>query len=191
MPFEIIHFRDAEKILRGKKMLKHVRETLECVHKDLYERFYKGNILRQTLDHMGWRNDTESMRVIPGRRYSYKGLKNRVAIDANLQNYEFILEGCARLQISYDHGRLDTGILLLNGWRSEKSTLPENVDVLHHEMEELYPTISMPVTVVLYDLGKPKCIDPDGKEQTTPSTSNGGTDRNNNDSTDEEVNVYE
>ena len=187
MPFEIIHFRNAEEILQGKGLSDHVRDTMECIHEDLYERFYRGNMLRQTLDFMGWR-DNGGVRLLPDRRYSYKGWRNRVAIEANLQNYEWLLEGLFRLQIGFDKGDIDTGILLLNGYRSKKSPLSENVIQVSREVEALYPTISMPVTVVLFDLGTPKCIDPDNP--TSPAV-NGGSNQSNDNSKDKEDPVHE
>jgi hypothetical protein len=39
--------------------------------------------------------------------------------------------------------------------RSEKSPLGTTRDLVAHEIKMLYPTISLPVTVILFDLGKP------------------------------------
>jgi hypothetical protein len=64
--------------------------------------------------------------------------------------------------VGFDKGFLDTGLLLLNQHRSEKSPLGNNADLVKAELEDLFPTISMPLSIVLYDLGKPQCIDPNG-----------------------------
>lgn len=44
------------------------------------------------------------------------------------------------------------------GQRSEKSKLGSSADLATAEIEQLYPTISVPVTVALFDLGRP-CLE--------------------------------
>ena len=185
--FETIHFRGSEKILREKRLQKQVQETLECVDQDLHERFNRGTLLKQTLDYMGWR-DNGSLAILEGRRYAYKGFRKGVAIEANLINYEGILEGLFKLQVGFDKGNVEVGILLLNGYRSEKSPLATNVSLVCEDVEALYPTISLPVTIVLFDFGKPKCIDPDGREEAEPAVK-GGSKQANRNSNVEEVDV--
>ncbi len=162
MPFEVIHFRGVEGILKKKKMHKEVNEILAYIESALQERFYRGTILKQALDEMGWR-DNGNLTILEGRRYQFKGLRNRIAIEANLSVYEWILEGLFRLQVGCDKGLVDAGILLLNGYRSDKSPLGEQVELVRSEVEALYPTISLPVSVVLLDLGAPQCVET-GKE---------------------------
>ena len=160
MPYEILHFRDSDKILKSKKMTKEVKETLDYLHDGLYERFYKGSLLKSCLEEMGWR-DEEPLAILEGRRYAYKGLRKRIAIEANLINYEGILDGLFRLQVGFDQGRIDVGLLFLNSRRSAKSPLGSSLELAKKEVENLYPTISMPVAIVLFDLGIPQCLDPD------------------------------
>jgi hypothetical protein len=104
MPFEIIHFRDAGKILSKKHMERDVKATLEYVSDALYGSLYRGELLRQALDEMGWRFDG-TLNILDGRRYTYKGFKKGVAIEGNFAAYEFILEGLLRLQIGFDKGK--------------------------------------------------------------------------------------
>ena len=159
MPLEIINIRDSDKIIAEKNMGKDVKATLEYVEEALYGSLYRRELLRNALEEMGWRENGDSLRIIDGRRYEYKGFKRGVAIEANFSAYEYILEGIFRLQVGFDKGLLDTGILLLTSKRSEKSTYGSSLDLAKQEVEQLYPTISMPVTIALYDLGEPEIIE--------------------------------
>ena len=94
-------------------------------------------------------------RLLDGRRYQYKGVKKGVAIEGNFSVYEYILEGLFRLQVGFDKGRIETGILMLTSLRSEKSSLGKTRDLVQVEVEMLYPTISMPVSIALFNLGPP------------------------------------
>jgi hypothetical protein len=78
-----------------------------------------------------------------------------VAIEGNFSAYEYILEGLFRLQIGFDQGKIETGILMLTGARSEKSSLGSSRELAEAEVQMLYPTISMPVSIALFDLGPP------------------------------------
>ena len=51
---------------------------------------------------------------------------------------------------------------MLTAARSEKSALGTSRDLAEAEVEMLYPTISMPVSIALFDLGPP--IISDGTE---------------------------
>ena len=57
MPFEMIHFRDSDKIIRKKKLDRDVKATLEYVYDALQGSLYRGELLRQALDEMGWREN--------------------------------------------------------------------------------------------------------------------------------------
>jgi len=46
----------------------------------------------------------------------------------------------------------DMGLLLLDGRRSDKSPLGDSAKLVKDELFLLYPTISLPVMVVLFDL---------------------------------------
>ena len=105
---------------------------------------------------MDWReNGDGQLKILDGRRYMYKGVKRGVAIEGNFSVYEYILEGLFRLQVGFDKGRIETGILMLTSLRSEKSSLGTSRDLAIAEVEQLYPTISMPVSIALFDLGPP------------------------------------
>ena len=154
MNFEIIHFRDADKILKKKSMVSDIAMTMEYIYDSLEGSLYRGELLRCALDDMGWR-ENGTLNILDGRRYMYKGFKHGVAIDGSFSAYEFIIEGLARFQIGFDKGNIEAGILMLTAKRSEKSPYGSTVDMVKNEIELLYPTISLPVTVALFDLGKP------------------------------------
>jgi hypothetical protein len=156
--FEILHFRDSDKILKQKKMIKDVTSTLQYIDDVLTGVQFKGELFRQALDEMGWRHNG-TLNILDGRRYMYKGFKKDVAIDGNFSAYEFILEGLLRLQIGYDKGMLETGILLLTSKRSEKSPYGSTSDMVKEEIEMLYPTISLPVSICLFNLDDPEIMD--------------------------------
>ncbi len=153
MSFEILHFNGADKVLKKKKMEKDVQSTLEYIDDALYGTLQRGVLLRQALTEMDWRH--ESYSILEGRRYYYKGFKNGVAIDGNFASYEYILDGLFRLQIGFDKGKIEAGLLLLTSERSEKTPYGSTRKLVEEEVKLLYPTISVPVTVALFDLGKP------------------------------------
>jgi hypothetical protein len=156
MPFEVIHFRGSDEIIKDKNLEKDVQITLEYLNDALYGSIYRGELLRQALDEMDWRdNGNGELKILDGRRYQYKGVKKGVAIEGNFSVYEYILEGLFRLQVGFDKGRIETGILMLTSLRSEKSSLGKTRDLVQVEVEMLYPTISMPVSIALFDLGPP------------------------------------
>jgi hypothetical protein len=137
-------------------MEKDVKVTLEYINDALYGSIYRRELLRQSLEEMDWReNGDGELKILDGRRYMYKGVKRKVALEGNFSVYEYILEGLFRLQVGYDKGRIETGILMLTSIRSEKSSLGTSRDLAEAEVEMLYPTISMPVSIALFDLGPP------------------------------------
>jgi hypothetical protein len=170
MAFEMIHFRDAEKILLKKRMEKDVKATLEYISDALYGSLYRGELLRQALEEMGWR-ENGTLNILEGRRYQFKGFKKGVAIDGNFSSYEYILEGLLRLQLGFAKGKIDMGILMLTSHRSEKSSYGTSADLAKAEVQMLYPTISLPVTIALFDLGKPLISDLEGGDQNGVSVS--------------------
>lgn len=153
MSFELLHFRDSDKILRKKKMEKHLLATLEYIDDALFGTLHRGELLREALEEMHWRK--EPLNILDGRRYFYKGLSNGIAIDGSLNVYEFILEGLLRLQIGFARQRVDAGVLLLNGRRSDKTPFGSTRELVEKEMEQLSPVINLPVSIVLFDLGEP------------------------------------
>ncbi|MFC1816585.1 hypothetical protein ACFL0M_11780 [Thermodesulfobacteriota bacterium] len=182
--FEMLHFRDADKILKKKHMLNDVKTTLEYIGDVLSGVQFKGELFRQALEEMGWR-ENGTLNILEGRRYLWKGLKKSVAIEGSFAAYEFILEGLLRLQIGFDKGMLETGILLLTSKRSEKSPYGSTSKMVKEEIEMLYPTISLPVTVVLFDLDDPEIMDDNGSEAAFEET--GGTEHGASVPTDEQL----
>jgi hypothetical protein len=154
MPFEMIQFRDSDKIIRKKKLDRDVKATLEYVYDALQGSLYRGELLRQALDEMGWRSNG-SLSILDGRRYQYKGFKKGIALEGSFSSFEYLLTGLARLQVGFDKKLIDTGILMLTAARSEKSSLGTSRNLAVAEVEALYPTISMPVSIALFDLGAP------------------------------------
>lgn len=156
MSFEIIHFRKAQQILKKKKMMSNLTQTLEYLDNVLSGTQYRSELFREALSEMGWRNEKESLAIFENRRYQYKGVLNRIAMEGSFASYEYILEGLMKLQLGFTQGKIDSGILLLTGVRSEKSPYGTSADIAKKEVEELlYPTISLPVTLVLFNLGRP------------------------------------
>jgi len=155
MDFEIIHFRDAQKILKKKKMLSDVNITCEYIFDNLVGTHYTRDILRDALDAMDWRQEQVDLKILPGRRYLYKGVKGEIAMDGSFSSYEYLHTGLLRLQLGYDKGTVECGVLLLPSTRSEKSPYGNTSDMLKSEMEMLFPTISLPVSICLFDLGEP------------------------------------
>jgi hypothetical protein len=107
MPFELLHFRDSEKILKSKKMEKDVHATLEYLDDALYGSIHRRELLSQALDEMECWHNNETLIILEGRRYRFKGFKKGVAIEASFSAYEFILEGLVRLQIGYDKKKIE------------------------------------------------------------------------------------
>ncbi len=154
MDFQLIHFRGSDKIFETKAMVSDVAMTMEYIFNTLKGSIYRGELLRLFLDDMGWR-DNGSLNIIPGRRYQYKGYKLNVAIDGNFSSYEYIIEGLARLQLGFDKGNLDAGILMLTAKRGENSPYGDIETMVIEDVESLYPTISLPVSICLFNLGEP------------------------------------
>ena len=156
MPFEVIHFRESDKILKEKNLDRDLQVTLDYIDDVLFGTIHRRELLRQALEEMHWRvNGSGDLKILDGRRYMYKGVKRGVALEGNFSAYEFILEGLFRLQVGFDKGSIETGILMLTSHRSEKSSYGSSRQLAETEVEMLYPTISMPVSIALFDLGDP------------------------------------
>jgi len=165
MPFEMIHFRDSDKIIRKKKLDRDVKATLDYVADVLTGTIQRGELLRQALDEMGWR-ENGSLKILEGRRYQWKGFKKGIALEGSFSSFEYLLTGLARLQVGFDKKLIETGILMLTAARSEKSSLGTSKDLAIAEVEALYPTISLPVSIALFDLGPPVISDgSDGNDE--------------------------
>jgi hypothetical protein len=155
MPYETIHFRDSDKIIRKKKLDRDIKVTLNYIDDVLQGTLYRGELLRQALDEMGWREEGVSLNILEGRRYAYRGMKKSIAIEGNFASFEYLLTGLARLQVGFDNGKIECGILMLTAARSEKSSLGTSKDLAIAEVEQLSKTISVPVAIALFDLGPP------------------------------------
>jgi len=164
MSYEILHFRNANQIIKEKKMTKEVKAVMDYLNDCLYGTQHKSELLRQALTEMNWRQNGD-LNILDGRRYFYKGFKNRVAIDGSFSSYEYIQDALLRLQVGFDKGKLDMGIVMVTAQRSEKSKLGTTKDLVIREIEMLQPTISLPVTIVLFDLGKPGEIYQENEQQ--------------------------
>lgn len=167
MPFELLHFRGSDKILEGKNMTKEIELAMEYLNDCLYGSYRKGELLRQALTEMDFRQNGD-LNILDGRRYFYKGFRKKVAIDGSFSSYEYIQDALLRLQIGFDKGKIDMGIVLVTAQRSEKSKLGTTRDLIFQEIEMLHPTISLPVTIVLFDLGKPGELYEQGQASTAP-----------------------
>ena len=168
MPFEIMYFRKSDKIIKEKRMEKDIKVTLEYIDDVLHGTIYRRELLRQSLEEMDWR-ENGTLNILDGRRYQYKGFKRGVAIEGSFAAYEFILEGLFRLQVGFDKGQIETGVLMLTSLRSEKSSYGTSRDLAEDEVETLYPTISMPVSIALFDLGPAIISDGEGETNDGPS----------------------
>ena len=169
MPVELLHIRGSEKILKKKRLEKDLQATLEYVDDALYGSIYRRELLRQALDEMGWR-ENGSLNIIDGRRYQYKGFKKGVALEGDsFASYEYLWTGLLRLQVGFDRGLIETGVLMLTALRSIKSSLGTSRELAEAEVELLSPTINIPVSIALFDLGPP--IISNGTEENSDGTS--------------------
>jgi hypothetical protein len=154
MSYELLHFRGSDEILKEKNLENVVKTTMEYLNDAIYGSAHRREILRMVMDEEGWRSG-EDLNILNGRRYAYKGLMKRVAIDGTFSAYEYIQNALFRLQLGFDMGRIDMGIVLVTAQRSEKSPLGTSRQLILQEIEMLHPTISLPVAIALFDLGKP------------------------------------
>jgi len=153
MAFELLHFRGAEEVLKSKKLGQKVLDTVEYLDMVMAGARYRRGLLRQTLAETGWRDDPQDLRFLPGRRYEYKGWRERVAIESDgFYAYEYVLPGLLRLQMGFATGLIDSGVLLLTAVRSANSPYGSSAEMVRDEIELLYPTINLPVSVGLLDL---------------------------------------
>ena len=158
MPFEIFHFRESDRVLQEKHLDRDFEATMQYLDDVLYQSLYRRELLRDGLQEMGWLYEG-NLKFLEGRRYKFRGYKNGVAIEANLNFYEYILEGLFRLQLGFDRGLIEAGILLLTAKRSDKSPYGSSAKMVVQDVELLYPTIYLPLSVVLFDLGNPRFME--------------------------------
>jgi len=171
MPYTLLHFRGSDKILKRKNMDQVVKVTCESVEAFLYGTLRKGGLLRQALDESDWRQNPEKLKILPGRQYAFKGWRNGIAIDGNFASYEAIWDSLLRLQIAWVKKQIDAGLVFVTGERSEKSQYGSTKELIEKELELLYPTISVPVTVAVFDLGKPGAyLEAEATSETTSTT---------------------
>jgi len=169
MSFELLHFRGADKILKKKNMDHVVRTTCETIEAFLFGTLRKGGLLRQALEEADWRQDPGQLKILNGRRYAFKGLRNGIAIDGQFSSYESIWDSLLRLQIGWAQKKIDAGIVLVTGERSEKSQYGSTKELIQKELELLFPTISVPVSIAIFDLGKPGALlEAEAKAEASP-----------------------
>ena len=158
MSFELLHFRGADKILKKKNMDHVVKAACETIEAYLYGSLHKGELLRQALEEADWRQDPDQLKILNGRRYAFKGVRIGIAIDGQFSSYESIWDSLLRLQIGWAQKKIDAGIVLVTGERSEKSQYGSTKELIQKELELLFPTISVPVSIAIFDLGKPGAL---------------------------------
>jgi hypothetical protein len=173
---ELLHFRGSWEIIKGKNLDRDIMTTLEYLEECLYGALYRRELTTLALKETMWRED--DLTIIEGRRYQYKGFKRDVALEGSFAAYEYILEGSFRLQLGFDKGRIETGVLMLTSQRSENSKLGTSAELAKSEIEQLYPTISMPLTIAVLDLGDPNMIEDEQNknENKTEAFQNADTD---------------
>ena len=71
MSFELLHFRDSDKILKKKKLTQSVISTMQYLSDALHGTLFRGELLRQALTEMDWRH--EPLNILDGRRYFVQG----------------------------------------------------------------------------------------------------------------------
>ena len=150
MSFEMLHFNDSEPIFIKKNLTKDIQLTMEYVDETLDGRSYRGELLRQALSDMDWRNG--DLNILDGRRYYYKGMKNGVAIDGSFSSYEYLLTGLFRLQLGFDKGTVDAGILMLPSNRGEKSPYGTTAQIVTTEIKMINQSITVPVCIALFEV---------------------------------------
>jgi hypothetical protein len=158
MPFQIFHFRESDRVLQEKHMDRDFQATMQYLDDVLYGSLYRRELMRDALDEMGWR-ENGNLKFLEGRRYQFKGFKNGIGLEANFNFYEYLLEGLFRLQVGFDKGLIEAGILLLTAKRSDKSPYGSSSNMITSDVEMLYPTIYLPLSVVLFDLGNPRFME--------------------------------
>ncbi len=90
MPYEMLYFRGSDEIIRNKNLEKDLQITLEYVNDALYGSIYRRELLRQSLEEMGWR-ENGTLNILDGRRYQYKGFKKGVALEKVYSEFERII----------------------------------------------------------------------------------------------------
>ena len=151
MSFELIHYRNSEKILKKKGMLDDMTKTLEYIDSALQGAYPFGSLLKQSLAETGWREDG-TLNILPDRKYSYRGFKKGIAMDGSLTVFEYAHEALFRMQLGFAYKKVDVGILLVNNIRGPKSPFGTTRELIESEIEMLEPVITLPVAVALFDL---------------------------------------
>ena len=154
MMYHLFHFREAHKVFEQKAMASDVTMTVNHVLNSLNGAFRRNDLLRAALDEMGWYKGPV-WNIIAGRRYRFLGYKHGVAIEAGLDTYDYIVEGLMTLQLGYDKGQIDAGILMLSTQGSRICRDTDMNDLIVKDMGAMEPILSMPVSICLYDLNDP------------------------------------
>ena len=72
--FELVHFRGAEKIIKEKKMANGVKQLMEYLHDCLFGTRYKGELMRQALKEMDWRQNGD-LNILDGQTILLQGFQ--------------------------------------------------------------------------------------------------------------------
>jgi len=96
-----LYFNDVEEVVESRCLRKLIDDTCLWIERDLPGSGFPNTALKSILEDCGWRDNPESLKIIDGRRYQYKGYLKRIAVEANLVYYEYLWEGLFRLLVRY------------------------------------------------------------------------------------------
>ena len=150
MDFKLYHFHGSDKIFKNRAMISDVAMTVEHVFNVLKGNLFPDNLLRIALDEMGWHKGS-TWNIVAGHHYQFEGFKNGVGLEECLGACGCIVEGLVNLQVAYDKGQIDGGLLLLSVSGIPECNGDDAETILIRDVNSLGPTISLPVSVCLYD----------------------------------------
>ena len=150
MPYQLYHFNGSKEFIKSNSMVSDLAMTAQHVLNTISGAFLREQLLRIALDEMGW-TQGDTWNIVAGKKCRYLGCKRGVGLEANLGIYDYIVEGAMRLQVGYDKGQIDAGILLLTNQGMPKCMEEDIYPQLEKDMNALAPTISLPLCICLYD----------------------------------------
>jgi len=76
-----------------------------------------------------------------------------------------------RFQIAWVKKQIEAGLVFVTGERKREKPVRTTKELIAKELDLLYPTISVPVTVAIFDLGKPGAyLEAEATSETTSTT---------------------
>jgi len=90
MPFELLHFRGAEKILKRKTWIRWLRLLANRSKRFSMGLYAKGDCFAKPWMNLTGDKIQRKLKILPGRQYAFKGWRNGIAIDGNFASYEAI-----------------------------------------------------------------------------------------------------